>query len=209
VLIAKGQTEALYPMSASGNAAAGDWQITVNAYATIGGGQVWVGSPLVKLSISPYFFGGQIQMAAAEQGKPVEVLVKLQTNAAFEGTAKLQLVGLPNKVTAQPLDVAKDATEAVFHVTVDPTSPEGQHASLFCQTTVVKDGEPMVHTFAGGGTLRIDKPRPAPAPATPPAAAPPTTVAAAPATPPPAAKPLSRLDQLRLERQKQFEAQGN
>jgi hypothetical protein len=209
IVIAKGQTEGYYPINANGNAAVGDWQTTVNAYANVGGAQLWVGSPLAKLSIAPYFFGGQIQMAAAEQGRPVDVLVKLQPNAPFEGQAKLELVGLPNKVTSQPLEVTKDSGEVVFHVNVDPASPEGQHQSLFCQLALVKDGETMVHTFAGGGTLRIDKPRPAPAPAPVAVAAAPTPQAApapAPAAPP---KPLSRLEQLRLERQKQTAGQGN
>jgi hypothetical protein len=204
-VIPKGQTETYYPINANGNAAVGDWQTTVNAYAAVDGGQVWIGSPLAKLSIAPFYLGGQIQMAAAEQGKPVDVLVKLQPNAPFDGKAKLELFGLPNKVTTAPLEIAKDVTEVVFHLNVDPTSPEGQHQSLYCQLAVVKDGETMAHTFAGGGTLRIDKPRPAPAPAavaaTPqPAAAP----APAPAMPP---KPLSRLEQLRLERQKQTAGQ--
>jgi hypothetical protein len=200
VMIPKGQTEVLYPVNAAGNAAVGDWPMAANSWASIGGGQVWVGSPVIKLTIAPYYFSGQIQMAATEQGKPVNLLVKLTKNGEFDGKAKLELVGLPNKVTSVPIEIAKDSAEATFAVTVDPTSPEGQHQSLFCQLSLVKDGEAIVQTLAGGGTLRIDKPRPAPVQVAE------SSKATTPSSPAPAAappKPLSRLEQLRLERQKQ------
>jgi hypothetical protein len=199
IVIPKGQTEANYPVNANGDARTGEWDLAAAAWANVGGGQLWVGSPMLKLTIAPLLVTGQIQMAVTEQGKPTVVLVKLQHPNPFEGTAKLDLVGLPHKVAAAPVEINKDTPEASFQVTTDPTSPEGQHATLFCQFTQVRDGEPMVQTFAGGGVLRIDKPKPA-APALAPTAAAATSQPAAPA-PPASAKPLSRLEMLRLERQ--------
>ncbi len=68
---------------------------------------------------------------------------------------------------------------------------------------ITQNGEPIVHNI-GTGTLRIDVPLPpkpnAPAPA-------PAAVAAAPKPAAPAAKPLSRLEKLRLET-KQAKAAG-
>ena len=42
-----------------------------------------------------------------------------------------------------------------FAVSADPKAPVGQRPSLFCQVTVMKDGERMVHNLARGGVLRI------------------------------------------------------
>ena len=38
-----------------------------------------------------------------------------------------------------------------------PEAQVGQHKQLFVQFNLIKDGEPMVNSFAGGGILRVDK----------------------------------------------------
>ena len=78
----------------------------------------------------------------------------------FPGEAKATLLGLPNKVTAEPVTITKDTTEMVFHVKTEPPSPPGEIKSLFCQVVITQDGEPIVHNL-GTGRLRIDKPLPA------------------------------------------------
>jgi hypothetical protein len=106
------------------------------------------------------------------------------------------LYGLPNKVTTDVKKIMKDTTDLVYHIKTDKVSPAGNHASLFCQVVIMKDGEPIVHNI-GTGALRIDVPLPpkpsAPAPAPVAAAPKPAAPAAV------AAKPLSRLEKLRLD----------
>ncbi len=75
----------------------------------------------------------------------------------FAGQAKMTLVGLPNKVTTEPVTITKDTTEAVFHLKTDAKSPPGETKSLFCQVLVMQDGEPIQHNL-GSGRLRIDAP---------------------------------------------------
>ncbi len=107
----------------------------------------------------------------------------------------MTLIGLPNKVTTDVKKITKDTTDLVFHIKTDKVSPAGNHASLFCQVVITQNGEPIVHNI-GTGTLRIDVPLPpkanAPAPA-------PVVAAAAQAGGTAAAKPLTRLEKLRLE----------
>ena len=86
----------------------------------------------------------------------------------------------------------------------DAASPAGNHANLFCQVVITQNGEPIVHNI-GTGPLRIDVPLP-PKPNAPPM---PVAVAAArrrrrPAAAP--AKPLTRLEKLRLENQERAKA---
>jgi hypothetical protein len=191
VTIPEGQNEVLYPLNANGGAVPRTWKMVVIGHADIGNGPIWVSSALTDLAISTPYANMAIDMAAAEQGKPVEVVAKIQQAIPFDGPAKVQLVGLPAGVASKELEFTKESTELVFPVTIDPTSPAGQHATLFCQFTVVQNGESIVHNSAFGGVLRIDPPPPAPA-NQPAAAAAPTPAA-------PAEKRLTRLEKLRLE----------
>src|SRR5690606_2109303 len=138
-----------------------------------------------------------MEMAAAEQGQPAQVVYKLEQLTAFDGEAKIELVGLPPKTATTPLTITSGSEEVIFTVTTEADAPVGQHKSLFCVLTITKEGEPILHNIGQGGVLRIDAPPPAPKKEEPKAEAPP-----APEQPKEQAKPLSRLEKLRLEQQK-------
>lgn len=190
--IAQGQNEVAYPINAAGNAAEGAWKLAVQASADMDGGRVYVASPHVTVTVAPHLVTGAITLTTTEVAKPTQVVCKLNHVTSFDETAELQLYGLPNGCAAKPRPVTKGDAEIVFDVTTAENSPVGQHKSLFCQIVVQRNGEAIVQSLAGGGVLRIDKPRPAPVAQTP---APNQPAAPAPAEP----KRLSRLEQLRLE----------
>jgi hypothetical protein len=150
---------------------------------------------MAKLTVAERFVTFAFQPTTVEQGKETDLVVKVTKNVDFPGEAQVTLVGLPNKVTSEPKKITKDTTDLVFHIKTDKASPAGNHTSLFCQLVVTHNGEPILHNL-GGSTLRIDVPLPpkpnAPAPA-------PVQVAAAPKPAAAPAKPLSRLEKLRLE----------
>jgi hypothetical protein len=224
ITIPEGQNEAIIPINANGGAELKTWKIVVNATAddpsnppptnpTNGrrgrrGGQFTVSSQMAKLTIAERFVTFAFQPISVEQGKETDLVVKVTKNADFLGEAQVTLVGLPNKVTAEPLKMTKDTTELVFHLKTDKVSPAGNHNNLLCQAVVTQEGEPILHNL-GTGRLRIDVPLPpkpaAPAPAPTPVAAAPAQ-APAPAPAPPAEKRLSRLEKLRLEAQERARA---
>ena len=123
----------------------------------------------------------------------VDIAAQVSKAIDFPGEAKVTLVGLPNKVTTDPVTITKDSTEVVFHVKTSPTSPPGETKSLFCQVVITKDGEPIMHNL-GTGRLRID----APLANKKNAGGGPKPVAAA--------RPLSRLEKLRLESKERTKA---
>jgi len=84
--------------------------------------------------------------------------------------------------------------------TTDKT-PVGQHKNLFCTVTILQNGEPVVHRVGMGGVFRVD-PKPKE-----PVAAKPVEEKKVVAKNEPAPKALSRLEQLRLEAQKEAAAQ--
>lgn len=199
IAIPEGQTEALIPVTANGGAGIGDWKVVVIGRAGYGNGAVECSSQLSTLKISDMFVNLAFQKAAAEQGNPTDFVVNVEKKIDFEGNAKIELLGLPAGATAPPLEFNKDAKELVFKVTVDKTTRPGKYG-LLCQVTPTVAAEPVVHVI-GSGELRIDEPLPP----KPTAAAAPTPMPAA--APPPAEKPpekrLTRLEQLRLDKEKQ------
>jgi hypothetical protein len=195
IAIPEGQTEAVIPVNADGGAELRTWKIVVNGASGVASGPIMVSSQLANLTIANPYVGLAFQAASVDQGKEVDMAVKVAKAVDFAGEATVNLIGLPNKVTTDVKKISKDTTDLVFHIKTDKISPAGNHASLFCQIVITQNGEPIVHNI-GTGALRIDVPLPpkanAPAPA-------PVVVAAPKPVAPAAAKPLTRLEKLRLE----------
>ncbi len=199
VIIPEKQNEAVIPLNANNGAELRSWKIVVDGTAEIAsGGRTTVSSELTPLTVAPQFLTMTYGAVSVEQGKEVDLPVKITKAVDFAGEAKVTLVGLPNKVTTDPKTITKDTTELVFHVKTDPASPAGETKNLFCQVVITQEGEPIVHNL-GTGRLRIDTPLPQKAAA-------PTPAAAAAPKPAAAAKPLTRLEKLRLESQERAKA---
>ncbi len=204
IVIPEGQNEAVIPLNADGAAEAITHRIAVNGSAGVINGPMTVSSPLAKLTVSPPLVTLTLQAGSVEQGKETDVAVKVEKSPTYPADAAttVTLLGLPPKTVTEPRPITKDTTDLAFHIKTEPAAPAGNHTTLMCQAVVISNGEPIVHNF-GGGSLRIDAPLPtaANAPPTPPPAA----AAAAPAPVPAAApaKPLSRLEKLRQDRQAQ------
>jgi hypothetical protein len=195
IAIPEGKDEAEIPINADGGAELRTWKIVVQGASGVASGPIMVSSQLANLTISQPFVNFAFQSASVEQGKEADMAIKVTKVVDFPGEAQVTLVGLPNKVTSEPKKINKDTTDLIFHIKTDKASPAGNHTSLFCQLVVTQNGEPILHNL-GSSTLRIDVPLPpkpnAPAPA-------PVQVAAAPKPAAAPAKPLSRLEKLRLE----------
>jgi hypothetical protein len=203
IAIPEGKDEAVIPMNADGGAELRTWKIVVNGASGVASGPIMVSSQLANLTISQPFVNFAFQSASVEQGKETDMAIKVTKIVDFSGEARVTMVGLPNKVTSDPKKITKDTADLIFHIKTDKASPAGNHTSLFCQLVVTQNGEPILHNL-GSSTLRIDVPLPpkpnAPVPA-------PVKVAAAPKPAAAPAKPLSRLEKLRLET-KQAKAGG-
>ncbi len=195
ITIPEGQNEAVIPINADGGAELRTWKIVVNGASGVASGPIMVSSQLANLTVASPYVGLAFQAASVDQGKEVDMAVKVSKAVDFAGEAQVTLIGLPNKVVTDVKKITKESTDLLFHIKTDKVSPAGNHASLFCQVVITEKGEPIVHNI-GTGALRIDVPLPpkanTPAPA-------PAAVAVAPKPAEPTAKPLSRLEKLRLE----------
>ena len=197
VAIPEGATEVSLPLTANSGAEVRKWKIAVMGSAPVGNGSVLVSSQLATLDVAEPYVGFTYESAAVEKGQATDLYIKVAKHKDFAGPAKVELLGLPNEVTTTPLEITPESTEAVFKLATTANSPVGKHVTLLCRVVITQDGEPITHMI-GTGELRIDEPLP------PKAASPAATpeVAAAPAPEAPPEKRLTRLEQLRADRQK-------
>ena len=155
--IKEGENEGALTLSAQGNAALRKWKVCVVGSFDSGKGTVWVSTGLIDLEVAPPLVAGKIVRTFIDQGDEGNVTVKLEQKVPFEGKAKLELVSLPNGVTAEPREISKEDQEVKFAIKAAPDAQPGQHKQLIAQFTIEKEGEKMVNTIAGGGILRVDK----------------------------------------------------
>lgn len=196
VQIPEGQNEAAIPLTAAGNAPFATSKIVVLGRAAHQGGTVECSSQLVDLTVADQFFKFAFEKSACEQGQNTEVAIKVEKLRDFAGPVQAELKGLPSGATTEAVQFDQNTAELVFKVAVAKDAKPGKTTSLVCVTTQQVDGDTIVHTL-GNGELRIDAPLP-PKPNAP------AATAQAPQPMPAAGQPmkrLSRLEQLRLEKE--------
>jgi hypothetical protein len=188
ITIDKGQSEGLYQLNANGNAMVGKWPMMVIGAADIDG-QAWVSSQLAELEVANPYVGFEMKRAACDKGQETQIQCTLDQNTPFEGNAKAELLGLPPGVMAAPVEFNKETKGLVFDIKTSKDTPAGNHKSLFCQVTIIQNGESIVGS-AGTTELRVNDP-----PAV--RSSNQTAKVDKPAAPP--KKPMSRLEQLRAK----------
>ncbi|TWT67054.1 PPC domain-containing protein [Allorhodopirellula solitaria] len=196
--IDKGANETSIPITANSNAALGSWPMIMQvSYGTKLGTQTVATAPIM-LDVEDAVFDYSFPRAAAETGQEMDLAVTLEKTRDIAGEIEVQLVGLPNGVTCDaPVQKASlESTSVIFPLTIAADAKTGKHKTLNVQTRIRRDGETMIQTD-GTGEIRIDKPIVKKEPTAQP------EKKAEPAAPPAKKpeKPLSRLEQLRLEKE--------
>lgn len=194
-VIPKGATEAEMLVSAANNATIRECMIAIRCRSKFAGGDYESLTPAVPLKVTNRYVDFEFAQGAVEQGKEIAYLIKVNKSKDFEGEAEVELVGLPAHATAEKVKLTKDMEELQFVIKAAPETPVGVTTGLRCVVMIPENGSFIRHNL-GDGRLRVDKPAP-----------PPKEMAAAEAKPaetpkqeaPP--KPLTRLQQLRLQQQ--------
>lgn len=162
------QTTATLELNANGAANLTTWKVAIIARANApagGAGPREVSSQLFPLTVSEPWVNVALDKARTDQGTKVEMKGKFETKHEFKGEAKVELIGLPTGVGTEVLKVNKDSKDLKYALDVTAKAPEGKF-NPYAMVTVMDQGEPIVQ-FLGGTELRIDKPLPPPAGATP------------------------------------------
>lgn len=196
IKIRKGKNEASIPITANKSAAIGKWPLI--AYASVGG--VEIATDPVDLEIADKIFNFTFPKTSSEQGGTANIIVEVEVAREFAGTCELELVGIPAGVVCEnpKASVTNETEQVSFTVKIDPKARVGQHKTLVARATIT-DPKGEIRQTQGTGILQIDKP--IPAPAAKPAAKPVEKKKEAKPAAPAKKKPLSRLEQLRLQKQ--------
>jgi hypothetical protein len=195
--IAKGKSEVDIPITANNSAGIGSWPILFVATYNSKTGSSVTATPPIMLEVENSLFKYEFPKSAGELGSEISVTIPMEVLREYEGEAEVELVGIPAGVTspAPTQKINADSDSVTFPLVIDAKAKVGKHRTLNCQSRV-KVGDETIIQITGTGELRIDKPLPpkkdAPKPAAKTADAP-----KQPAKP----KPLSRLEQLRQQKE--------
>lgn len=194
--IDKGKSEVAIPITANGNAAIGAWPMVMQVSYGTNRGTATMSTAPIMLDVEEPVFDYSFPKSAAEQGMSTTLAVGMSKRRDIEGDIKVRLVGIPNGVTCDEPQkkVSLDSEAVQFELKVAKDAKPGTHKTMVLQTLITRDGETMVQTD-GTGEIRIDKPLPVKK--DPPA----EKKEATKPKPKPAAKPLSRLEQLRQQKE--------
>lgn len=144
-------------LEASATAPLGTFPCALVASTRVDGGYQQLALPHVEVTVIEPLVRGQLGKTRTEQGKPVSLRVTLAPGKEPVAPYRAQLLALPRGVSATPIDVAADATEASFALTVADDATRGSHRSLVLELVIPSEHGPLVHRFSGG-ELRIDAP---------------------------------------------------
>ena len=115
-----------------------------------------VAAPLVSVRVAEPPVKGRFDLVAAEQGKSVPVVCRLDRPAPGAFSAKLD--GLPPRAKAAPVEVKAGDQQVTFHVTVDATTPPGSPPSLVCELEGEVGGRKVVYRAGRGGVFTVNVP---------------------------------------------------
>ncbi|NNJ25100.1 PPC domain-containing protein [Alienimonas chondri] len=211
--VKKGEDTATYPLNANSNAALGEFPFYVLAFAalpnelngvTYGGGTGLCSSELVDIEVAETPFTLKLAKGAVQLTQSTAITAELE-NADFQGTATVTLMGLPEGLNCEPVQVTSDMESFVFEISAAENAPRGTRKGLVAEVVlpnVDEDGKAIAEDQPGAGArvftagttdLRVDEAPKKPEPKKETKEEP--KVAEAPAKP----KPLSRLERLRRE----------
>ena len=189
IKVKKDQKSVTYRVNAAGNAPDGQWPVVFTAKASHKGRSYDICDEYT-LNIIPNFISAKMDLQSFRQGdKGATVEVKLEHLNAFDGKAKVKMNGLTSGLKTNEVTIDKNSKSVVFSLDVDPKTRRGTHKNMFITVQVPYAGKTLAQNLYTGGQIRID-----PALQNKPA------VAKKDNSKKPERK-LSRLEQLRLEKQ--------
>ncbi len=154
-----GATTTTLALNAAGNAQIRDWKVAVIGRANVGNGPMEVSTQLAKLTVAEPWIEMAFEKMRTDQGTSATLVAKLTPKHEFQGSANVEILGLPTKVTTNVQKATKETAELKYLIGIPPDAPVGKFDGIFARATIMDQGEPIVHQI-GGAELRIDKPLP-------------------------------------------------
>jgi hypothetical protein len=153
--LSDGQQVVTMRLEANRETQPGRWPIAIvsrEATQLRGGG---VSTQLRTLEVLPAFLDLVLTRSILRRGETIEMKAQLEQKVEFAGTARAELLGLPEGVTASPAEIDTKAESIRFRVTAGTTAPIGLHKTLSCRIAIPWRNTVVVQRLGHGGQLRI------------------------------------------------------
>lgn len=117
-----------------------------------------VASRTIELSVAESPLTGEFQPLAAEQSTTVKVHCKLRKSGPVPEQLHCELEGLPNRITATPIDI--DSAEALveFELVVPSDAPLGSFSQIQCRLSGVFHGSEVSFVVPAHSALQVTEP---------------------------------------------------
>ncbi|NBV44357.1 MAG: hypothetical protein EBR86_01645 [Planctomycetia bacterium] len=155
--VADGATQASFTLNAKADAAPREWPVVVTGLLRGREEGTVVCSRPVRIRVVEPMVEMTVARITAEVGTDTRLVGTLTKPAAFAGTARVKVLGLPAGVEAADAELAAGATELVVPIKVGPKAPPGKHDNIFFQVEVPLGNHFVVHRMPAT-QLRIDRP---------------------------------------------------
>lgn len=117
-----------------------------------------VSTQLSTLEIAASPISGTIGELTAEPGRELTVTIPLKHDGATPEAMTASLVGLPNRVTAQNVQVSAADNSVAFKVQLAGDAPLGEFANVFCELSGTLKEQSVIYRVGRGASLRIVRP---------------------------------------------------
>jgi hypothetical protein len=117
-----------------------------------------VSSDFVPMELRTSRISGRFDALAVEQGKTAIVACHLEMSSPISASMEATLEGLPARVSTRPVSLKSGQLRVEFPVTISPSTPTGEYASLVCRMTRRVDGLAVIDQVGRGGLLKVVAP---------------------------------------------------
>ena len=165
ITIGPQETSAIYTLTAGGGAPLGTSEISLVATTTdgiesgyyTGVDRVRVATPFFPITVADPHLDLKSQPTAIRRGERTRFVWKVEHRRPFEGSATVELLGLPKgvRVIGEPSTLTGDQTEVTFEIESDADTLLGPYRELSCEVKLKESGQEIKQRL-GRGTLRVD-----------------------------------------------------
>ena len=162
--IPPGETEAVLRLTATSRAPLGKRPIAVSARSLVdeiprsaGVGDRRNCSSIIELTVAEPYLELTAEPGSVRRGETTEYRWKVTQKTPFDGTARIQMLGLPKGVSlvGELPEIDSSASEVVFQVKATDEALLGQATGLECEIVLTSGGQEITQR-SGSGILRID-----------------------------------------------------
>ncbi len=166
VVIPADKERAVYRLEARSEAAPRSWPMVATARvdtvsstedtSRLDGREV--ASEIIQLNIVDAPISGSFVNLAGEQGQSISVNCDLKKLGALPSKLTATIEGLPNRVSAAPVEIDAESSKIEFKLLLEPDAPIGKFNSLQCRFNGEANGQAVSFIVAAGSTLQIAAP---------------------------------------------------